>query len=368
MRSLSERRLGSQRVGLRQFGQPAEVVNWLVASQAQDYSGAKWSIGLRMRAAIDANGDQRAHGNSDRVVERAFADGDILRTHLLRPTWHFVTPADIRWLLMLSGEKILKQSEPYHKRVELDTKTFLRCERLLVKALEGGTQMSREDVRELFERNRVITKGELRFSYMLMHAELKGVICSGARDGKSFSYALLDERARNARVLNREEALAELALRFFTSRGPANEYDLAKWSNLTLTEARSGLSGVKDKLQSETIGGITYWSSANSRVEDKKASKVFLFSIFDEFVSSYKNRMGAAPAEIGRKLVAMGNALTGIIVVDGRIVGTWKRVLKKGVVSVTIDLLVALSKAQHTELLRCAGDYAAFLELKLEMT
>jgi len=216
--SIARERLRNQRIGGRPLKRAVDVVRWLVASQAQDFAGAKWALGLRMSGATDA------------AVESDFDDGAILRTHIMRPTWHFVTQGDIRWMLALTAPRVNAVNAHRYRELELDTATFRKTNAALAKALEGGRQLTRDELRELLARARITVAGQ-RMAHIMMRAELDAVVCSGARRGKQFTYALLDERAPRARSLSHDDALVELSRRYFPSRGPATVQDFAKWSH-----------------------------------------------------------------------------------------------------------------------------------------
>src|SRR5688572_10872776 len=227
--AIPTQRLHNQHISQVGFRQPAEVVGWLGAVQAQDYAAAKWALALR------------APGLTDADVDRALADGSILRTHVLRPTWHFVLPDDIRWMLALTAPRINALSAYYYRQMGLDDATFARSNDVLAKALQGGQQRTREELAAVLHQAGIYNGELLAFTYLMIRAELDGVVCSGARRGKQFTYALLDERAPQARQLTRDEALAELARRYFSGHGPATLADFVWWSGLTVTDARSGL-------------------------------------------------------------------------------------------------------------------------------
>ncbi|HSJ52566.1 MAG TPA: winged helix DNA-binding domain-containing protein, partial [Anaerolineae bacterium] len=222
------RRLANQWITEPKPARPADVVARLGAVQAQDYAGAKWAVGLRLQGATDDD------------IDRSFAAGEILRTHVLRPTWHFVLPADIRWMLELTAPRVHAASAYMVRKLELDEDTFRRSNDALARALEGGHHLTRQELRGVLEQAGIAVHDGLRLGYLMMQAELDGVVCSGPRRGKQFTYALLAERAPQARRLDRQEALAELAGRFFATRGPATVHDLAKWSSLTVADARDG--------------------------------------------------------------------------------------------------------------------------------
>jgi hypothetical protein len=299
---------------------------------------------------------------TDDDIDQAFADGAILRTHLLRPTWHFVTPADIRWMLALTSQRVHAANAFMYRKLELDNTIFRRSNATLAKALRGGKQLTRDELREVLQRSGIATDDRLRLAYIMVFAELEGVVCSGARRGKQFTYALLDERAPYTKTLEREEALAELTGRYFVSRGPATVQDFAKWSGLTVSDARRGLEGVKAQLRHEVVDGKEYWLSTSAASTEDISPTAYLLSIYDEYISGYKDRSAVGGAEVGAKLTSMGNDLSNIIVVDGQIVGTWKRALRRDAVVIETNLLTRLTRAENRAVSLAAQRYGEFLE------
>lgn len=347
---IAHRRLLNQHIALTTLEKPADVVHWLAAVQAQDYAGAKWSLGLRLQRATDDD------------IEQAFTDGSILRTHVLRPTWHFVTPPDIRWMLALTAPRVHAVNSYYYRKFGLDKTIFRRSNAALAGALRGGNQLTREELGRVLERAGIATDGSLRLGYLMMRAELDGVVCSGARRGKQFTYALLDERVPQAKRLERDEALAELARRYFVSRGPATVQDFAKWSGLTITEARSALDAVKAHLRQEVVDGRLYWFSTSTPSAGAGFPAAHLLSIYDEYISGYKDRSAIVNARHGAKLMALGNALTSVLVLDGQIVGTWKRMFRKGAVVIAMNPFTRQTKAETRAVAVAAQRLGAFLD------
>jgi hypothetical protein len=198
---------------------------------------------------------------------------------------------------------------------------------------------------------------------MLMRAELDGVVCSGARRGKQFTYALLSERAPQARHLGREHALAELAGRFFLSRGPATVHDFARWSGLTVADARAGLETVRGQLHHEQVDGRSYWRAPTTPAVHDHAPAAILLSIYDEYISGYKDRSAMVEPSYGARLQALGNALTAIVVVNGQVVGTWKRTLKKDAIVIETDIFATLTNAEGQAVAKAIDQYATFLQL-----
>jgi hypothetical protein len=321
-----------------------------------------------MRGAIEAD------------VERAFNAGSILRTHILRPTWHFVLPADIRWMLALTAPRVKAGLASRHRQLGLDSRTLRRSSAAVERALQGGAQLTRDELREVLARAGVMADGA-RMAHIMMHAELNGIVCSGARRGKQFAYALLDAQAPAGPILNRDEALAALASRYFASRGPATLHDFAKWSGLTLADARAGLNAVESELRRDVVDDRAYWTSAAAPPErvasaptgpastpaGPNSARAYLLSIFDEFISSYRDRSAIVAPEHARKLWPMGNAVTHIIVLDGRIVGTWRRRLEAKTVNIEPRFFERPTNAAKRAVTAAARRYAAFLGLPLAL-
>jgi DNA glycosylase AlkZ-like len=338
-------RLHHQRLTSPRFTAPVEVVRWLGAVQAQEYAPAKWALGQRMRRGTDAG------------VERAFAEGSILRTHVLRPTWHFVAPEDIRWMLELTGPRIKTAIASYARRAALDENTFKRSRRLLERALDGG-QLTRAALRQAFQRERLPTTG-ICFVLMLMRAELDGLICSGPRAGKDFTYALLDDRAPGSPALTRDRALAELARRYFTSRGPATLYDFVWWSGLTTADARTAIEMAADDLAREVIDGTACWLPSSRRAVPRSAGAAHLLPVYDEYMVAYKNRAAALDPRFRKRGASV--TLGPVIVVNGRVIGTWKSLRSEHETLVTLSPFGPLTGQVRRAVDDAARRYGAFL-------
>ena len=353
---ISQQRLINQRLAASPFEEPAEVVDWLVAAQAQDYFGAKWALGLRLRNAHDAD------------LDRAFNAGSILRTHVMRPTWHFVTPSDIRWLLALTAPRVHAVNAHRYRELELDSATLKRGHKVLIKALQGGRHLTREELGEMLEQAGIAEAKGQRLAYLVMHAELDGLICSGPRRSKQFTYALLEERVPPVATLKRDEALVEFARRYFISHGPATVQDFAKWSGLSSTDAKRGLEDVKNQLQHEMVNGEEYWFSSAAAPVQRAASTTYLLSIYDEYIIGYKDRSMIASAEIAAKLFTMGAALTYVIVIDKHIVGNWRRTLAKEAVTIEVNPFQRLMKTEQRAVATAAQRYGEFLQKSVILT
>lgn len=347
---LAFQRLFQQRLTRDGCASPAEVVNWLGAVQAQDYLGAKWSLGMRMENATDD------------LIERAFNAGDILRTHMMRPTWHFVSPEDIRWIQALTSPRVHAGNAYMYRTLNLDDALLLRCNDEVARALEGGRQLTRAELGAALAQ-KGIEADSMRLGYIIHHAELDAVVCSGPRRGKQFTYMLLSERAPRARTLPRDEALVELTRRYFTGHGPASLHDLAWWSGLTLSDVRLGVEMAADELTSEEIDGQKYYASTAQSPTAEPSTQAFLLPTYDELLIGYANfdRSRTAGQELQGQMV-----FDSTIHYGGRIIGTWRRTLQRK--SVIIELApFQRFTSQETEAVEAAAQrYGRFIGLPVE--
>jgi hypothetical protein len=354
---IAHMRLHSQGLSKLGFKDPIDVVTQLGAVQAQDYSGAKWALGQRIPNTTDAS------------IEQSFNEGKILRTHLLRPTWHFVSPADIRWMLALTAPRVHVANAYPYRTLGLDKVILKKSNAVFEKALRGGKQLTRSEFASIFRKAGIEADG-LRLGYFLMYAELEGLICSGARRGKQFTYALLEERVPQVKMLESDEALAELVRRYFATRGPAMLQDFTWWSGLTMAEAREGIEMIKSEFEHEIMAGKTYWF-ANSGLpapSSEKSPKAHLLPNYDEYFIGFKDR--SAIGEVARRSNVPENSpafMAHIIIIDGQIVGGWRRTLKKDVVTVELNLIAKLTKAENQAVADAVNQYSKFLGLPVEL-
>lgn len=336
-------RLINQQIAETKFKKPQEIVNWMIAMQAQDFAMAKWAIGLRLPGSRDVD------------IEKAFNDGHILRTHLMRPTWHFVTPADIRWMLALTAPRVNAVNAYWYRKFGLDNKIFKRSNNILAKTLEGGKQLTRATLKSALEYYKINADG-LRLSYLMMRAELDGVICSGARQGKQFTYALLDERVPGILTFNREQALAELIKRYFTSRGPATLQDFVYWSGLTIKDAKTGFALLKSNLVTGEFEERKYiFNSVRSNI-NSGSQTTFLMPDYDEYGMSYKNR-SALNSNSKPDVI---DPYTHWIVINGKIEGTWERTIKKEFIEIDTVIFAPLNKTKKQAVTNAVNRYSSF--------
>jgi hypothetical protein len=341
-------RLYNQRLTGPGRRRPVDVVAWLGAVQAQEYAPAKWALALRMSA-----------GATDAAIERAVNQGRILRTHVLRPTWHFVTPADIRWMLELTAPQVHRRMAPYNRRLGLDSTVLVRAATIFERALRDGRHLTRTELGSHLERAGLPCKGT-HLAHLAMYAELERVMCSGPRRGKQFTYALLAERAPRARRLARDEALAELTRRYFRSHGPATVRDFAWWSGLAMADVRRGvgMSGARRR----EVDGRTYWTIGHGRNRGTRRRPVQLLPVYDEYLVAYRDRdavphAGYAIDSRPRGTITFWHSL----VIAGEISGTWKTQETANGLVVDLVPLRTLDGAERRAIAREAARYGRFL-------
>lgn len=346
---IAQHRLRNQRLIGPPFLKPEDVVRWLTAVQCQDYAGAKWAIA------------QRVKGTADVEIDQLFNNGKILRTHVMRPTWHFVMPADIRWLLKLTAPRVNAISAYYYRKFELDDALFRRSNAAIAKALSDGKHLTRAELAKVLERAGIDAKG-LRLAYLILRAELDAVICSGALRGKQFTYALLNNRVPEGETLERDEALAKLTKRYFTSHGPALLRDYAWWSGLTMTDAKAGIEMASPHLNHETVEGKTYWFGNLGTTAKSKGPTVHLLPNYDEYLIAYKDRASSFDPSLQKQLRPNEDVLNAhVIVLNGKVIGGWRRTIRKDEVTINANLLLNLNKAEKGALRLAAERYRQFL-------
>jgi hypothetical protein len=297
---------------------PDEVVRRHGAMQAQEYPLAKWAIG------------QRADGLVDEDVDRALTEGSIVRTHVLRPTWHFVPREDLRWILALTGPRVRRGIDRRYRDLELDGRTLARCESAIAKALTGGNHLTRAEVGAVLDGARIDRSGQ-RLPFILTHFELEAMICSGGLSGKQHTYALVDERVPRGRRFDRDRALVELTRRYLKGHGPATVQDFRWWSSLTIADIRAALDALGSEVQREDVEGMTFWSLTATEEGAIPRGGVQLLHLYDELAVGYTQSryLGDPRAERARAEWEGRNYPTGAMLHDGLIAGVWRRTLKR---------------------------------------
>jgi len=351
---IAHQRLGNQLLSRQAFQTPGAVVAWMGAVQAQEYPGSLWAVGLRVPGAVQAD------------IEQAIADRTIVRTWPMRGTLHFVAAQDVRWMQALLAPRVrrLIDNAVRYNGFACDEATFARSQEVLVAALQGGKQLTRIELGAALERAGFDAK-RIPFFLLMDRAMGDGLVCFGVKRGKQPTLALLDEWAPPARMLDREEALAELAGRYFTSHGPATLQDFVWWSGLTSADARAGIEMSASGLDREEVDGRTFWLSPSGLSAADARSGAYLLPAYDEYTVAYKDRSAVLdPRDFQR---ARNGIFSSVILRDGRIAGLWKRTIKKDAVIIETELLKPLGEAEHQEVTAAAQRYADFIGLPMQL-
>ncbi len=317
-------RLNNQRLSKTNFKKPSEVVSWLGAVQAQDFLGSLWTVGQRMKRAVEAD------------IEEAIADRSIVRTWPMRGTLHFVMPDNVRWMLMLLSPCIIARTQTIYRNEGLDKAIFTKSNKLFEGALRDGKQLERNEMYDILESGKISLGGQ-RGIHILVHAALEGLICVGSRSGKQHTFVLLDEWIPKAKELSRDESLVELAKIYFVSHGPATVHDFSWWSGLTIAEAKVAIGMVHPKLVSVSVDDQLYWMTEEASVPKMKKPHVSLTSWFDEILIGYKDRSMIVDSSASKFIQNPKNGIfNSNILIDGKVVGSWKRAFVKGKVDMEL--------------------------------
>ena len=346
-------RLHNQCLSQTDLAEPAEVVRRFGAVQAQDFAGAKWAVGQRLKTATEAE------------IDLAFNEGKILRTHIMRPTWHFVAPADIRWLLKLTAPRVHAANAYQYRSLDIGPALISRSQTVLENALKGGKYLTRGQLVLVLHRAGISSENQLKITYLILSSEVDGLICSGPRLGKQFTYALLEERVPSVPPLSHADALAEITRRYFTSHAPATLQDFVWWSGLTSADAKSGMEMAGSQLASETIDGQTYWSMECPEIKNERAPLIHLLPDYDEYGVGYADRSLIYDNSHDKRLDGRGSFLAQyILVIDGSVMGTWKRTMKKNAVSIEVAPFRELKKSEARAVHEAGERYGKFLGLQ----
>jgi hypothetical protein len=346
--AIAAQRLHNHSISRPRPRSPAGVVAWLGAVQAQEYAAARWAVGLRLPDSSDAE------------MERAFDAGRILRTHVLRPTWHFVAPADIRWMLDLTAPHIQRAMAYQRRQLELDARVCTRAITVIERALGGGEYLTRGELGARLGRSGIVATGT-RLAHLAAQAELEAVICSGPRRGKQFTYALLATRAPAARSLPRDEALATLTRRFFQSHAPATIRDFVWWSGLSTADAKRGLA--MNGAKSRVVDGLTYWTLGGPAAGSRPRGGVHLLPVYDEYVVAYRDREAVPHWPPGTTMARGLATFQNVLVIGGQIAGTWRLTRRARGAAIDVAPLRRLSESERRSLAAAVTRYARFLDV-----
>ncbi|MEA2684044.1 MAG: hypothetical protein QOK05_2372 [Chloroflexota bacterium] len=347
------RRLRNQHLAGRGLPGPAEVVRHLGAVQAQDYRGALWAVAQRCGIPTDA------------AIEAPIASGAILRTHVLRPTWHFVAAEDIRWMLAVTAPRVMAGNASRYRELGLDEAVFRRSREALEKALCGGRAMTRPEIAGVLAAAG-LSLHEQRLAHILGAAELNGVICSGPPVGRTQTYALLEERVPAVPAIDPDEALAELAVRYFVGHGPAQVSDFTWWSSLTVAQVRRAIEAAGDRLATEVVEGRQFWFAPVEPAGRVSTPFVRLLPNYDEYVVAYRERSDYYDRALD-PVTFRGGVMANIVTVDGRAAGNWRRQPKGRAVELAVHPWLEFTRQVWDAVAAEVGKLERHLELPVRL-
>jgi len=351
---LVRQRLQQHRLVKDQFQHPAEAVRWFGAVQAQDYLASLWALGLRTLDAVET------------TIEQALVERKLVRTWPMRGTLHFVAAEDARWLVKLLAERTVRaNAQRYLRQFELDDAAMTRSANIIRQALAGGISLTRTELYAALERAGIATTQQ-RGLHILSRLAQEGLVCIGPRAGKQPTFALVDEWLPPVPALMREAALAEVARRYFTSHGPATLADFTWWTGLSSADAKHALELAKSQLEQETLAGQNYWFAPTQAARKSTAPSAQLLPVYDEYTVGYKDRSAFLASAYAKQT---GNGIfQPVLVVDGQVIGTWKRTLKRDSVHLSVTPFRPLTEAERAAITKAAERYGTFQQATVKLS
>jgi hypothetical protein len=349
---ISHYRIVSQKLNKTSQNSPQEIVRHLGAMQAQDYAMAKWAIGSRC-------------DSTEKEIEEAVNSAKIIRTHILRPTWHFIAAEDIYWMLKLSGPQVKRFTTSAARKYGFDAKKLDQANSVIEKILSGNNHLTRDEIMQELNIKKTSSEDFLSAAIM-MNAELDGLVCNGKMKGKQITYALLEERVSKPKSkLTKEEALAKLALRYFESHGPATLLDFSWWSGFSPKICKSIINAIELQMPSVEINSQTYWFVNQSTTSNSNHKSVHFLPAFDEILISYKSREASILLEHQSKAFTNNGIFKPIILEDSKVIGTWKRTIKKDVAKIETQFFNETETSKKEILFEGIKAFENYLETKI---
>ena len=344
-------RLLNQQLSNPLFREPKELVSWMGAMQAQNYSMVKWAVGMRLKSA------------TIQAVEKALREGEILRTHVMRPTWHLVAAEDIRWMLKLSAQRIISANDSFAKGYDLDipNEVYTKAHDLLEKILCGKKSLTKQEIAEHFNRSGIVADNH-RMTRFMARAEQEGIICSGEDRGSKCTYALLEERVPPMPELTKDESLARLARSYFRSHSPAVLQDFIWWSGLPVSDAKQAVYLIASELTTEQWKEQTWYIHDTCRTRGKLSGHIHLLPSYDEYLLGYKDRTDVLPLEHYSKAFTNNGLFFPIVLHNGQVIGNWDKSVKKKSVDLKYSWFRQVADMNEETLERERQKFTRFLE------
>jgi hypothetical protein len=345
-KGIEDIRIRSHQLGNSGFNEPEKLIAWMGAIQAQDYNMSKWALGIRLKSATIKD------------IETALNKGKILRTHVMRPTWHLVAAEDIRWMLQLSKERIKSSCASRDRNLEITEELYSKCNRLIENILKDNNHLTRQEL-SLALTKAGIAVDTSRMIHFMMRAEIEGIICSGIDKGNRQTYSLIDERVPPAKMLHKEEALATLATKYFRSHPPASLQDFVWWSGLSVSDAKQAIHLIQTELLTIRFHESPLWVHQSYSEESESFNTFHFLPAFDEYVIAYKDRTSILEMEHHPKAFSKNGIFHPVIVSNGRVIGTWQKTGNKNRIAIRPAFFEA-TKSDDDRLKIAESRYKAF--------
>lgn len=345
---ISNTRVLSQQLADPQFDNPRDLVSWMGAVQAQDYAMSKWALGIRLKTATMQD------------IDASLRKGEILRTHIMRPTWHLVAAEDIRWMLELSGKRIKSAVRSYGKYFDWSEEMYFKCFRSIEKILEGHDGMTKQEIESELAKTGIVTD-TMKMNHLLMSAEAEGIVCSGIDKGKKTTYALLDERVPSTGELHKEEALARLAGKYFQSHSPASLQDFVWWSGLPIAEARKAIHLIEADLISDRFAPRELYVHGSYGIDLTTDDNLHFLPSYDEYLISYKDRTSVLDLQHHPKAFSNNGIFHPVILYRGKIVGNWTKSIRKGQLKIETSFFDKNIRINKKQIARAEDKYFNFV-------
>lgn len=352
IKDIAALRLVNQHIASGNHFTPKQLVSAMGAMQAQDFAMVRWAIGLRLP------------GSTISEINEAVDSGELIRTHLLRPTWHFVVADDLRWMLSLSAQRI-KATLKYRQHFLSLTPDILAKSNAVINDLLKGKHLSKEEISVRLKKESIDTD-ENRISHILLWAELSEIICSGIMKANKPTYTLIEERVPAQANPGKEEMLRKLASRYFTSHGPATINDFAWWSGLSVREIRTSLELASGELESSEVDKTLYWFGKDLR-QVSGESRAWLLPAYDEFIISYVDRTSVLSQPYNKKAISSNGIFRPVVILGNHVAGLWRPVKVKDSIMVELNLFKKVVKSERTAIESAAESYGRFLGKKTEV-
>ena len=334
------------------YERPEDIVAWQGAMQAQDYNYFRWAIGIRQRTPQLVG------------LQEAFAKAELLRLHLLRCTVQVVSQTDIGWLLPLCKERNLRTLQSWHKSINISFSEshFEEITRAMQELLAGGKSLPKRAIAEELTSLGLLPDDRLLTS-LLVRSEIEGLLCSGVMQGREATWALLSERVPTIRSLTPDEALKQLAVKYFRSHSPASLEDFAWWSGLSKTQCRKALTLIANEVEEIKVEEETMYLYHNTPDCSDYAGMVLLLPPYDEYLIGYKSRWVALEKKHTAKAHNNFGIFKPVILHEGRVVGNWKASIDKQGENLTIDFFAPKSKIGKQSLQGAVNQFVEFCKV-----